>query len=295
MKKNNKNRVLLNELSQSRSSDIKKAIEKCLRVRMTYNDEKGGKGKNERYILPVVYGRTLNGKLAIRAFQSAGSTKRGVPKYKLFLLKRIVSWSNGKKTFKSYEKELLDRGLNQYGDMHFSEIYAITPFATGFHNLSSENEPIDSEPIQKQDISPELNGKELETGPKKKPQIKPIKRKPANKPEKPIENDPNVDYFNNKVEAQPTEPVKKSDVQDNQPTEPQQEPQQQMDDITADNGYIKKTDIEPTKISRDNPLTKSFQDMMDRMSKRDKINRMSKPDKNGEEEDEDENNEDNNE
>ena len=90
---------------------IKDAVNKVLRVRMTYNDKQGGKGKNERFILPVAFGLTQSGKKAIRAYQTAGSSKRGltnppnnreIPKWKMFLMDNIVSWDNGKKSFKIY-------------------------------------------------------------------------------------------------------------------------------------------------------------------------------------------------
>ena len=95
---------LLNEITTNRDKDIKDAINKVLRVRISYNDNKfpKTKGRKERYILPVAYGLTKNGKRAIRAYQTAGSTKRGVPKWKLFLLDNIGSWTNGKKNFKKY-------------------------------------------------------------------------------------------------------------------------------------------------------------------------------------------------
>ena len=101
--------MLLNELRTNRDDDIKKAINNVLRVRISYDDGKDkvisrAKGKRERYILPVAYGITKNGKRAIRAYQTAGSTKRGVPKWKLFLLDNIYNWSNGKKSSISYYK-----------------------------------------------------------------------------------------------------------------------------------------------------------------------------------------------
>ena len=79
-----------------REEKLQFAIENCRRIRITYDDKKGGKGKNTRYLLPLVYGLTKNGKRAIRAFQTFGSTKRGVPKYKLFLFDNIGQIELGK-------------------------------------------------------------------------------------------------------------------------------------------------------------------------------------------------------
>lgn len=67
---------MLNEISQSHDQRIIDAINKVVRVRMTYNDRQDNfvlnyektklvgpdKGKNERYILPVAYGLTKSGK-----------------------------------------------------------------------------------------------------------------------------------------------------------------------------------------------------------------------------------------
>ena len=139
--------LLLNELKTSRDNDIKKAINDVLRVRISYDDKKDkviskAKGKRERYILPVAYGITKNGKRAIRAYQTAGSTKRGVPKWKLFLLDNIYSWSNGKKSFKEYGDTLIRLGLNTTGDKHMTTLFAITP-------IGNENVPVakDSNPL----------------------------------------------------------------------------------------------------------------------------------------------------
>lgn len=269
------NKNLLLELTTEREGDIKKAIKNCLRVRMSYDDKKGGKGKRERYILPVVYGRTKNGKLAIRAFQTAGSTKRGVPKYKLFLLNNIYSWSNGKRNFRDYEQELLKNGLNEYGDMSFSAIYAITPFAKGFGQMSSEDVPIDSEPLTKNEIPPSI---EKGKGDKKaeKPQ-KRVRSKP--KQEKSIDITQTDKYNTNGtiINAPKTEPITKGDI----------EQTKNIEDYSDTTYSTKNVEQEPQetdgefKIDKDNILTKSYQDMMKRM---DNLNK----------DDEDENNEDDN-
>lgn len=242
------NRSLLLELTTQREGDIKKAIRKCLRVRMSYDDKKGGKGKRERYILPVVYGRTKNGKLAIRAFQTAGSTKRGVPKYKLFLLNNIYSWSNGKKTFVDYESQLLQNGLNEYGDMSFSEIYAITPFAKGYNQLSNENEPIDSEPIRKDEIPPSVDqGKKGKTKAKPTPQA-PKRTRSKPKQQKTVDISKQNNYPVDKLNAPKTEPVTKAEIDQTNNGEPEQQ-----------------GEVQPTTIDKNNILTQSYKDMMNRM------------------------------
>ena len=109
-------RISLNEISLAIDTNIKKAINKALRVRISYDDGKdktisNAKGKKTRYILPVAYGLLKNGKRAIRAYQTSGSTKRGTPKWKLFLLDNIYSWTNGTKSFKKYKQDLINLGI----------------------------------------------------------------------------------------------------------------------------------------------------------------------------------------
>ena len=86
----------------SKEEKLQFAIENCRRIRITYDDKKGGKGKNTRYLLPLVFGITKNGKKAIRAFQTFGSTKRGVPKYKLFLTDNIGQVDVGRVKYYDY-------------------------------------------------------------------------------------------------------------------------------------------------------------------------------------------------
>ena len=153
------NETLLTELHSSREDDIKKAINNVLRVRIAYDDGKDkvigrAKGKRERYILPVAYGLTKTGKRAVRAFQTAGSTKRGVPKWKLFLVDNIYMWSNGKKTFKKYADTLIRLGLNTSGDKGMTTLFAITPIANGNVEIATDSDVVTPEPIAKADVQP---------------------------------------------------------------------------------------------------------------------------------------------
>ena len=139
----------------SNEEKIQFAIENCRRIRITYDDKKGGKGKNTRYLLPLVYGVTKNGKKALRAFQTFGSTKRGEPSYKLFLFDNIGRVELGNIKYYQYEQELLNTGFNNAGDKSFAEIYSITPLARNFNSayLANKNLPIDSNPVSKSDIT----------------------------------------------------------------------------------------------------------------------------------------------
>ena len=203
-------KILLNELNVSNDDRIKDAINRVLRVRIVYNDKKPHiiskrRGYQTRYILPVAYGVLKNGKRAIRAYQTAGSSKRGVPKWKLFLLDNIISWSNGKKTFKDYKQALINLGLNLEGDKHMTSLYAITPFANQNVQVSKYDHEITPEPIEKDDVAPNINTQQL---------IKPSnKKEPVINTTQPhsIDNDKKIDY-NVDIESPITEPISKTDI-----------------------------------------------------------------------------------
>lgn len=239
---------------------IQFAIENCRRIRITYDDKKGGKGKNTRYLLPLVYGITKNGKTAIRAFQTYGSTKRGVPKYKLFLTDNIGQVDIGRVKYYDYEQELLSTGFNDAGDKGFSDIYSITPLARNFNgaNLANQSQPIDANPVSKQDID------KGEQEPKQKTPTQKQPSQATNVVQKNIDNLGQKSYFQNKVEAPDTEPVSKGEIENGknlpQPTQVSQSPI----DIGDETEPVEKSDIEP-QINTDNVLSKSYKDMMDRM------------------------------
>ena len=260
--------LLLNELRTNRDDDIKKAINNVLRVKISYDDKKKNpiyyngkiippnKGKNERYILPVAYGMTKNGKRAIRAYQTAGSTKRGVPKWKLFLLDNIYSWSNGKKSFKEYGDALIRLGLNTKGDKHMTTLFAITPIGNENVPVADDSNPIGTKPISKLTVQPDT---EVVQNPKivnKTNDFVPSQTKRNTS----IDNSQNKTYFNNKVEAPETEPITKSDIQqqDNVTTQGEQKPQITTEPVT-------KNDVNGSEDIKDNKLTNSFNDMMNRM------------------------------
>lgn len=229
------------------------AIENCRRIRISYDDKKGGKGKNTRYLLPLVYGITKNGKKAIRAFQTFGSTKRGVPKYKLFLFDNIKSIEIGKIKYYDYEQQLLSTGFNTAGDKGFADIYSITPLAKDFNGakLANKNQPIDANPIKKQDIT-------KVSEPSKAQQQK-------QQPKKTIDNLSKSNIFKSKIEAPNTEPVSKGEIDTGEtPQTPNQTIQPQIDN-GDETKPVTKSDIEQPQINTDNELSKSYRDMMNRM------------------------------
>lgn len=239
----------------SKEEKLQFAIENCRRIRITYDDKKGGKGKNTRYLLPLVFGITKNGKKAIRAFQTFGSTKRGVPKYKLFLTDNIGQVDVGRVKYYDYEQQLLSTGFNDSGDKGFSDIYSITPLARNFNgaNLSKENVPIDSKPITKQDIN-KIQQKQKSAN---KPKIQPLQQKT-------VDNSQEKNYFTSKVEAPETEPVSKNDIEYGDDSQEVGQVNQTPVDIGTETKPVEKSDIEP-QLNTDNELSKSFKDLMDRM------------------------------
>jgi len=252
---------------------IQYAIENCRRIRITYDDKKGGKGKNTRYLLPLVYGITKNGKKAVRAFQTAGSTKRGTPKYKLFLYDNINQVDVGKIKYYDYEQQLMSTGFNDAGDKGFSDIYSITPLAKKFNsaNLANQNQPIDSSPITKDDITKEKTNSETEmpkTSPVKKtitPKTSTFQPKQQNSLGKTVDNLSNKDNFIKKIEAPDTEPVTKQEIETDNDVENMAQQNTQAPLNTGDETEpVSKSDIEP-KIDPNNKLSNSYRDMMNRM------------------------------
>lgn len=145
---------LITELKKSREKDVVYAINNMLHVRMGYSDNKGGKGKKERFIYPVAYGLTKRGNPAIRAFQTAGSTKRGKPKWKLFLFDNIFSWSNGKRSYTDYAENLKILGFNPNGDLGMTKIFAIAPIANRDVMVTDPEYVGVATPVDKTDVEP---------------------------------------------------------------------------------------------------------------------------------------------
>lgn len=244
----------------SNDEKIQYAIENCYRIKITYDDKKGGKGKNTRYLLPLVYGITKNGKKAIRAFQTFGSTKRGTPSYKLFLFDNIGKIEVGRIKYNSYEQELLNTGFNNAGDKSFATIYAITPLARNFNSASlvNKNKPIDAEPVQKTDINPKQQEKQPTPA---KTNIQQIKQ-PTNIKKTNISIDKNgQNDYSSKINAPDTKPVTKADIAPKNSNNNGEENNLNVPSTSP----VEKGDIEKPNINKNNKLTNSYNDMMQRM------------------------------
>lgn len=271
--KNNKN--LLNEITVVKDDKIKQAINDVRRVRIYYDDHKDviskTKGYAMRYILPVAYGLLKNGKKAVRAYQTAGSTKRGVPKWKLFLVDNIVDWQNSTRSFKKYKQALIDLGLNVNGDKHMTTLYAITPLANPNVQISKYSHDIDPEPIIKTNVTPTTSVQTTTT-----PSDKNIPNKSIINTHS-IDNVNNLDY-NSDIEAPETKPITKTDVSNNQNinnTEKSIEQPEITNDVEpVTTEPISKNDInnEPKQEVnndidlRDSDFVKKFNDLNNRMN-----------------------------
>ena len=271
------NLPLLNELRQEREKDVIDAINRCLRVRIGYDDKQGGKGKRERYILPVAYGLSKTGRKVVRAYQTMGSTKRGVPKWKFFLFDNIYSWNNGKKSYLPYKDKLMALGFNPTGDKGMTKIFAISPLADSDVSVAKDTNPITPDPMTKIDANPttasqkpqnaKVDGMETAAQSRQEPQQ--------------VDTGNRNTYLLNKMTApQETEPVTKQGMQQPKMQQPQtvqtqatQQPQQTNgpennnvnDKLTmnADNEPVGKDNV--NNGSRDE-FKKSFDDMMNRMN-----------------------------
>ena len=100
------------------------ALDNKRAVLITYDDEQYHHTQT-RYIEPYVYGLTKAGNPCIRAYQYWGDTKRGVPKWKMFRLDRVLSW---KPTEQTFELEPQARGwaaqaYNNNGDGSMSSVF----------------------------------------------------------------------------------------------------------------------------------------------------------------------------
>lgn len=278
---------ILNEqgllLESVNDQNIIKAVNKMLHVRITYDDKQGGKGKRERYILPIVYGRNKKGNKVVRAYETFGSTKRGLKynpetapegnPWKMFIVDNIVSWTNGNRSFKKEIDFLKSQGMQTDStviDKGMTSFYAVCPALGKIDNLNTP-EKKGTEPITKGDIEPQ-------TAPEQQPQ--------QTQPQEPnvdnvagqnitnwanqynngegqisIDNNGNVGYTKDieKINAPATTPVTKVDVQPEPqnnvtPTEPESEPE-----TVANSEPVQKTDVQP-----ENDLTPKYHNLMER-------------------------------
>lgn len=261
---------LLTEITQGSEDDtIIAAIKGCRRMRIGYDDHKDkviskSKGKRERNILPIVYGLLKNGKPAVGAFQTFGSTKRGVPKWKLFLLDNIYSNSVSKNTtFWEYKDKLIELGLNRAGDKRFSKIFAISPLCDEVPGNAEvkDSMPITDKPIQKGDIQVQQSAEQ------------PVRQRKSSVSSSPknqnsVDKQPQKDYTSNRLEAPDTKPITKGDIQpsiDNNTGTTTTNIAQPVDSKPITKQEVESPEVNTNKADN-NELSSSFKDMMNRMN-----------------------------
>lgn len=132
--------ILLEERAVS-SDDITAAIENKYRVLITYDDETEKHQTGPRLIEPYVYGMSSAGNDVIRAFQYYGSTRRGVPKYKLFRVDRIKSWvpkENSHFVAEPNKVGVSAPKYNENGDGSMSMIFAQVSFGSNNNQVTTQ-------------------------------------------------------------------------------------------------------------------------------------------------------------
>jgi len=265
-----KNKKLINEIAVIKDDRIKQAINNVKRVRIYYDDHKDviskTKGYAVRYILPVAYGLLKNGKKAVRAYQTAGSTKRGVPRWKLFLVDNIIDWQNSTRSFKKYKQALINLGLNVNGDKHMTTLYAITPFANQDVQVAQYSHEITPEPITKTDVAPTVSTQNIDNVTNNIP-------KTTNNTHSIDKSNNNTYSLNKNIESPSTKPISKGEISNDSEIEYNNQPENNIEPTTEP---IKKSDIEnnaDTDVLPDNDVDlkdsdfiRKYNDLNDRMN-----------------------------
>ena len=97
--------ILKEVINESVSPDyVNDAINNKYRILINYDDE-DNHATGTRLVEPYVLGYTTAGNLAFRGYQYNGDTVRGVPKWKLFRLDRVINWQPTKDKFNVEPKE----------------------------------------------------------------------------------------------------------------------------------------------------------------------------------------------
>ena len=128
--------ILQNILQESVSSDkVIDAINNRYQVIINYSDEKA-RAPKKRLIEPYAYGVSEAGNSVFRTFQYDGDTFRGKPKWKLFRLDRVESWTPTEQHFNVDPKT---RGwnapaFNEQGDDSMVTVLSIVDLDNGSSN-----------------------------------------------------------------------------------------------------------------------------------------------------------------
>lgn len=136
LKENDESEVFVN--STTIEQKLIESVSNNYVVWINYSGDLGsGVKSGRRKIQPVALGRTKNGSLAIRAYQTDGVTKTNKPDWKIYLLDRITDVRFAFISNKTIPK------FNSKGDKSFSEVY----YLSNFGNNNNDSNPNEEEPL----------------------------------------------------------------------------------------------------------------------------------------------------
>lgn len=160
---------LLLETVNVSSDEVCDAIDKRYRVVINYDDEEPNAPTGQRLIEPYTFGLSSAGNECIRAFQYLGATRRGIPKYKMFRLDRILNWNpQPNNHFYADPKKLAIAApdYNEDGDGSMSMIFTQVKFGGKSNNTTNQDQGEWKSPLerikkekeaQKEDIEQQIN------------------------------------------------------------------------------------------------------------------------------------------
>lgn len=134
--------ILKEDVSPDKVMD---AMDNKYQVLITYSDEKN-RAPRQRLIEPYAYGLTRAGNPCFRAYQFNGDTYRGVPKWKLFRLDRVTSWTPTEQHFVTEPNKRGWRAedYNNLGDDTMSTVIAQVSFDDSEINPNNLYSPSDT-------------------------------------------------------------------------------------------------------------------------------------------------------
>lgn len=166
-------------------SEITDAINNQYRVLIKYDDETAKHQTGARLIEPYVYGLSKAGNEVIRAFQYYGATRRGVPKYKLFRVDRILSWepkTNSKFVANPKMLNVTKIDYNENGDKSMTMVFDQVKFShdnmqdTSINQQQEWESPLDrikrQKEAQKKNIEQQINNQQNNQGAIETPTLK---------------------------------------------------------------------------------------------------------------------------
>jgi len=245
-------------------TSVNNAIRGLHPATIRYDDGESDAKTGERKIFPVAYGISTAGNPVVRAYQENGDSKRGIPNWKFFKLANITSWNTNEE--ETFDPEKLV-GFNKNGDEQMQTLYNIAPIGIGKQYTKQEGEKttaaIKPGPIEKKDIpgSDEYKDNEKYTANNAVNDIlRGVSEKNVDKKPETSYNDKDGDRVNAPEE---TKPVLKSDLETQETLNAVKTEKPNQNSTEPTNEPIMKSNIETKKEPE---ITKSYNDMMQRMN-----------------------------